>query len=59
MNLIGVVIECSDNELYTIAVKGEYTYSKYSRNQFDVCATALYSAQDVATDKHIPLRSAV
>ena len=29
-NLIGVVIECSDNELYTIAVKGGVLNGKYS-----------------------------
>ena len=31
-NTIGVVTECSDNELYTIAVKGGILDRKYSRN---------------------------
>ena len=58
-NIIGVVSECSDNELYTIAVKGGILDRKYSRNQFDVCATILYSSDDVCTDKNISLRQAV
>ena len=58
-NLIGFVVECSDTNLYTIAVKGGVLNGKCSRNQFDVCATAIYSTRDVATDKYIPLRSAV
>ena len=58
-NIIGVVTECSDNELYTIAVKGGILVRKYSRNQFNVCATILYSSDDVCTDKNISLRQAV
>ena len=48
-NIIGVVTECSDNELYTIAVKGGILDHKYYRNHFDVCATILYSSDDVRT----------
>ena len=51
--------ECSDNELYTIAVKGGILDREYSRNQFDVCAMILYSSDDVCTDKNISLRKAV
>ena len=58
-NIIGVVTECSDNELYTIAIKGGILDRKYSRNQFDVCATILYSSDGVCTDKIISLRQAV
>ncbi|XP_071104316.1 uncharacterized protein [Haliotis cracherodii] len=58
-NIKGVVIECSDNDLYTIAVKGGILNGKFSRNQFDVCATALYSIEDVVTDKNMSLRQAV
>ena len=58
-NIIGVVTECSDNELYTIAVKGGILDQTYSRNQFDVCTTILYSSNDVCTDKNISLRQAV
>ena len=58
-NIIGIVTECSDNELYTIAVKGRLFDRKYSRNQFYVCATTLYSSDDVCTDKNISLRQAV
>ena len=58
-NIIGVVTECSDNELYTVGVKGRILDQTYSRNQFDVCATTLYSPDDVCTDKDIFLRQAV
>ena len=58
-NIIGVVTECNDNKLYTIAVKGGILDRKYSRNQFDVCATILYSSDVVCTDKNISLRQAV
>ena len=58
-NIIGVVTECSDNELYTVAVKVGILDRKYSRNQFDVCAMTLYSSADVCTDKDISLRQAV
>ena len=58
-NIIGIVTECSDNELYSIGVKGGLLDRKYSRNQFYVCATTLYSSDDVCTDKNISLRQAV
>ena len=58
-NIIGVVTECSDKELYTIAVKGGLLDRKYSRNQFDVCVTTLYSPDDVCIYKDISLRQAV
>ena len=42
-NLIGIVTDISDNDMYTIAVKSGILNSNYSRNQFDVCATSLYT----------------
>ena len=51
--------EYSDNELYTVAVKGGIFHRKYSRNQFDVCATTLYSPDDVCTDEDISMRQAI
>ena len=50
-NPIGVLLDISDTDVYTIAVKGEILNRKYSRNQFDLCATALYSHDDVVTVK--------
>ena len=47
--------ECIDKELYTIAVKGRILNRKYSRNQFDVCVTILYSSDDVSTYTDIKL----
>ena len=58
-NIIGVVIECSDKEMSTVAVKGGILDQKYSRHQFDVCATTLYSPDDVCTDTDISPRQAV
>ena len=40
-NLIGIVTDISDNDMYTIAVKSGILNSNYSRNQFDVCATSI------------------
>ena len=50
-NLSCVVLDISDTDMYTIAVKGGILNGKYSRNQFDLCETALYSHDDVVTDK--------
>ena len=58
-NIIGVATECSDNELFTIAVKGGILHRTFSRNQFDVCATILYSSDDICTNRNISLRQAV
>jgi len=58
-NLIGVVTDISDNEMYSIAVKAGQLNAKYSRNQFDVCATPLYSVSDMSCDNVISLRTAV
>ncbi|XP_041369795.1 uncharacterized protein LOC121383764 [Gigantopelta aegis] len=58
-NIIGVVTECSDNDMYSIAVKGGTLSGKYSRNQIDVCATKLYSADDFNTENTVSLRQAV
>ena len=58
-NIIEVVTECSDNELYTIAVKGGILDQKYSRNQFNVCATTLYLPDAICTDEDIFLHQAV
>ena len=57
-NIIGVVIDCSENEYFTIAVKGGVLSGKYLRNQFDVCATKFYLVEDVVTEKSISLRQA-
>ncbi|XP_071111144.1 uncharacterized protein [Haliotis cracherodii] len=58
-NIIGVVIECSDNDMFTIAVEGGVLNGKYSCNQFDVCVTKLYNADDFNTDRTLSLRQAV
>ncbi|KAK6175839.1 hypothetical protein SNE40_014219 [Patella caerulea] len=57
-NLIGVVTEISDNDMFTIAVNGGVLNGKYSRNQFDVCVTKLYKVDDFNTDQRVSLRQA-
>ncbi|XP_046565136.1 lysine-rich arabinogalactan protein 19-like [Haliotis rubra] len=42
-NLIGVITDINDSGMYTTVVKVSCT--KYSRNQFDVCATTLYTLE--------------
>ena len=58
-NITGVVTECSDNDMYSIAVTGGTLSGKYSRSQIDVCATKLYSADDFNTEKTVSLQQAV
>ncbi|XP_041347825.1 uncharacterized protein LOC121367580 [Gigantopelta aegis] len=58
-NIIGVVTECSDNDIDSIAVKGGTLSGKYPRNQIGVCATKLYSADDFNTENTVSLRQAV
>ena len=35
-NIIGIIIAVSENNMYTVAVKGGVLNGRYSRNQFDV-----------------------
>jgi len=58
-NILGIVLDRNENDLYTICIKGGILKGKYSRNQFDVCPQTLLTEQDVDQTKTISLRQAV
>ena len=39
-NIMGVVCERDNNDLYRVAVRAGMLTGKYSRNQFDLCSTS-------------------
>jgi hypothetical protein len=53
-NLIGVITDKDENGLYRIAVKSGMLEGKFTRNQFDICAYALYSINDMNMEKNSP-----
>ena len=58
-NIIGVIVDRDENDLYRIAVKAGILSTKYSRNQFDLCPQRLLNETDVNTDCTITLRQAL
>lgn len=58
-NIVGVIVDRDENDLYKISVKGGILNGKYSRNQFDLCNYALLTTNDVSQDNEISLREAV
>ena len=58
-NIMGVVLERNENDMYRIAVRAGILKGSYSQNQFDLCPHPLYSVNDFSTDKEIGLRQAV
>ena len=58
-NILGVIQNRDENDLYTIAVKGGILKGKFSRNQFDLCAFKLITETDLNLNELISLRQAV
>ena len=58
-NIIGLILDRDENDLYTIAVKSGVLKGKYSRNQFSLLPQALLCLDKVNTENTIPLREAV
>ena len=58
-NIMGIILDRDDNDMYRIAVRSGILKGKYSRNQFDLCTQILLTNDDVSQDKEIALRSAV
>ena len=58
-NIMGVIVDRDEMDLYRIAVKAGILQGKYSRNQFDLCDINLLGENDVSPEKEISLRSAV
>ena len=51
--------EVGQIRLTSIAVNGGVLNSRYSRNQFDVCAKPLFTITGISTDKSTSLRCLV
>src|SRR6218665_1027186 len=58
-NLMGVISDGDDNDMYRIAVRAEVLNGKYSRNQFELCIHKLLQITDVSTDEVVALRTVV
>ena len=58
-NIMGVIIDRDNNDMYRIAVRAGVLKGKYSRNQFDLCAHKLLTDSDVNQNEEVALRTAV
>lgn len=58
-NIMGVIVDRDNNDLYVISVRAGILKGKYSRNQFDLCTQKLLTHSDVSQDQEVGLRSAV
>ena len=58
-NILGVILDRNENNMYTICVKSGILRSKYARNQFDLCLQRLLQEMDVDGTKTTTLRQAV
>ena len=54
-NIMGVILDRNENDMYRIAVRAGILKGSYSRNQFDLCPHPLYSMNDFSTDEEIGL----
>ena len=58
-NILGIILDIDENNMYTIAVKAGILQGKYSRNQFDLCPQVLLDTTMVNQSQVIGLRKAV
>ena len=58
-NILGVILNCDENEQYTIGCPSGILRGKFSRNQFDLCPQKLLTRKDLNTDIILSLREAV
>ena len=58
-NILGVVLNHDENDLYTICVKSGILKGTFARNQFDICPQALLQESDVNQTRTVTLRAAV
>ena len=58
-NILGVIVDRNENDMYKIVVKGGILNVRFARNQFDVCSQTLLTEQDVSQEQEISLRNAV
>jgi hypothetical protein len=58
-NILGVVVNRDEHDLYSIAVKAGILSTKYTRNQFDLCPQRLLKDSDMNAECTISLRQAI
>ena len=58
-NILGIIRDRDERELYTIATRAGVLKCKYSRNQFDLCTIKLLSEVDMNLNNMVSLRQAV
>ena len=58
-NILGVILDRDENDMYRIAVKAGILTTKFSRNQFDLCPQRLLNDSDVNTEYTVTLRRAL
>ena len=58
-NIMGVIVDRDNNDMYRIAVKAGILKAKYSRNKFDLCVQKLLTFDEISRDQEISLRTAV
>ena len=58
-NLLRVIVDLDENNMYTINVKAGILKGKFSRNQFDLCPQRLLTDADVDRTRTVSLQQAV
>ena len=58
-NILGVITDRNENDLYTIAVKSGILKSKYTRNDFTLCPQRLLNLEDMNQEVTLSLRQAM
>ena len=58
-NILGIVLDKDEHDLYTIAVKAGVLKNKYTRNEFALCPQRLLTKCDVNTEHKVSLREAM
>ena len=58
-NILGVILDRSERDNYTVATNHGILKGAYSRNDFELCPQRLLSLADVSCTKHVSLREAV
>ena len=58
-NILGVITDRNENDLYTIAVRSGILKSKYTRNEFTLCPQRLLHLEDMNQEATVSLRQAM
>ena len=58
-NILGVIIDKNENDLYTIATRHGILSNKYTRADFTFCPQQLLKDSDINRDKLVSLREAL